>query len=265
MNAINSPLSLARFRVTNASLWRRARSRRDAGPRGTATLAASLLLAAAAGCGGSSDSASIAEVVAGRQSGPTHAVRTDSERSTVAGKGSPHGAAGASSSAPAAPALTLALVGAQLRLSWVAVSGAAYYRLFANADGVSGFTRLGLDFPADQTGTALDAATHRPHWDKARYLIEACNSAGCTPSNSVTTFGLRPPAAYLKHLARGRFAQTATTPAAADVEAASARASTRLAWLPSGPALAATQPEPSHRSAGAAPPSARACARCLPR
>lgn len=232
-----------------------------AGRRGAATLAASLLLAAAAGCGGSPDPASSSQAVVGSQSRPTNGIDRDGERRAPAGNGGADAVGGTSTRtrAPAAPALRLALDGGRLQLSWDAASGAAYYKLFANADGASGFTRVGGDFAADRTGTALEIVAHRHNWDRARYLLEACNGAGCTPSNSVTTFGMGPRATNPAHGARARFAQPAIPPGPAAVEAGSAGASTRFIGSTSAPALAA----PSHRSAGATPESGRACARCL--
>lgn len=190
-----------------------------------ATLAASLMLAATVGCGGGSDPASGSESVVGSRSRPTSAADTDGERRMTARSGGGDDASAASTSAPAAPALRLAWVGKQLQLSWDAASGAAYYKLFANADGASGFTRVGSDLAADRTGAALEVAAHRHNWDRARYLLEACNSAGCTSSNPVTTFGLGPSAPTSAYAVRGRFAQPASAPAPAPAPAAVAATS----------------------------------------
>lgn len=205
-----------------------------AGARVVAAWAASLLLAAVAGCGGDAIPASGTEAAVGRQSRSTGPAETVEEPRAAGGD------VGASTGAPAAPVLRLALAGTRLQLSWDGASGAAFYRLFANADGASGFTRLEIDLPAGKTVTALDLAVHRLDWDRARYLLEACNSAGCTSSNQVTTFGIAPPAMVLAQGARARFAKPATT------------------------STAATPPLQSHRSAGATPETGRACARCLP-
>jgi hypothetical protein len=124
---------------------------------------------------------------------------------------------------------------------------------------------VAVDLSAGQTIATLDLATHRPQWDRARYLLEACNDAGCTASNAVTTFGLVPPPALLAQAARARFNRGAATPAT--VEAAHRPASTRYRALPSTPLLAAAPPPatPSPRWPGVTPDADRACARCLPR
>lgn len=234
----------------------------NADGRGAATLAASLLLAAAAGCGGSPDPAAGSQAVVASQSGPASGIdRDDGERRTPAGSigAEAIGGTGMSTSAPPAPALRLALVGAQLRLSWDASGAAAYYKLFANTDGASGFTRVGGDLPADRTGIALEIVAHRHDWDSARYLLEACNGAGCTASNAVTTFGMRPRATNLAHGVRARFARPATASGTAAVEASNTGASARFVRSTSAPALTA----PSLGSAGATPESVRPCARCL--
>jgi hypothetical protein len=98
-------------------------------------------------------------------------------------------AAPAATPAPSAATLTLGFGIKQLQFSWPAVSGASHYRLMQNPDGVSGFTQVGADLPAASTSTALDIAVHRHDWDHARYLLEACNSTGCTDSNEVNTLG----------------------------------------------------------------------------
>ena len=88
-------------------------------------------------------------------------------------------------SPPAAPALGLGYGMKQLQFSWSAPSGASFYRLFENPDGVSGFTQVGGDLAA--TSHFIDVAVHRHDWANARYLVEACNGLGCTASNEVNT------------------------------------------------------------------------------
>jgi hypothetical protein len=84
---------------------------------------------------------------------------------------------------PPASTLTISFGLKQLRFDWSASSGATHYRLFENPDGVSGFTQVGTDLTT--TNTVVDIAVHRTDWANARYLLEACNSLGCTPSNEV--------------------------------------------------------------------------------
>ncbi|MGH8243218.1 MAG: FG-GAP repeat protein [Steroidobacteraceae bacterium] len=75
----------------------------------------------------------------------------------------------------------------QLRFSWDAVDGAISHRLLANPDGSSGFTQLGDDIPAGETGVDVDVSVHLHDWANARYLLDACNAGGCTGSNEVGT------------------------------------------------------------------------------
>jgi hypothetical protein len=84
---------------------------------------------------------------------------------------------------PAAPTLAISFGLKQLLFDWSASSGATHYKLFENPDGVSGFTQVGGDLTT--TNTVLDIAVHRHDWGNARYLVEACNSFGCTASNEV--------------------------------------------------------------------------------
>jgi len=84
----------------------------------------------------------------------------------------------ACASPPAAPTLGLGFGVKDLRLSWPAVSGADFYRLFENPDGVSGYTQVGADL------TTLGYNHRIPVHGRlnAGYVVEACNSAGCTAS-----------------------------------------------------------------------------------
>lgn len=90
--------------------------------------------------------------------------------------------------APATPTLSIGFGLKQISFNWPAVNRATHYKLFENADGASGFTQAGANIAAPATGTTLDIAVHRHDWANARYLVEACNSAGCSAaSNEVST------------------------------------------------------------------------------
>lgn len=67
-----------------------------------------------------------------------------------------------------------------LNLSWPQVSNANDYHVYMDRDGNSGFT----DVSGSLTGTSfsLPLAVHATDWQNARFMVEACNSAGCTPS-----------------------------------------------------------------------------------
>ena len=87
--------------------------------------------------------------------------------------------------APAAPSVSLGFAIKQLQFSWDAVAGATSYRLLENADGASGFTQVGDDIASTQTSVTLDIAVHKLDWNNASYIVEACNSGGCTDSTAV--------------------------------------------------------------------------------
>lgn len=100
---------------------------------------------------------------------------------------------------PAAANLSVGFGLKQLQFSWTAASGATSYRLLQNPDGMSGFTQVGADLSSATTATALDIAVHRHNWAVARYALDACNSAGCTRSNEVsTTAGMLQAIGYFK-------------------------------------------------------------------
>jgi len=82
---------------------------------------------------------------------------------------------------PAAPTLSLGYGIKQLKFTWSAVSGATHYQLLENPDGVSDYTQVGDNL----TATAYDHGIFLPKRVNARYLLNACNSAGCTGSSEI--------------------------------------------------------------------------------
>lgn len=87
--------------------------------------------------------------------------------------------------APAAPIVNPAAYAIrQLVLSWTAVAGADYYRVLENADGASGFSPIS----GNLTGTSFthDISVLAQDWADAGYLVQACNTVGCTDSTPIT-------------------------------------------------------------------------------
>lgn len=89
--------------------------------------------------------------------------------------------------APSAPSLTLTAQAIKtFHFSWADASGETEYRLLENPDGVSGFSQIAT--------LAADAVSHDlvvslPARINASYMLEACNSIGCTGSNIVSIGG----------------------------------------------------------------------------
>ncbi len=80
---------------------------------------------------------------------------------------------------PAAPVLNPPTFGVkELRFTWAAAAGATFYRLKEDADGTSGYTQVGPDLTALTVNHIIPV--HRRL--NARYIVEACNAVGCTPS-----------------------------------------------------------------------------------
>ena len=82
-------------------------------------------------------------------------------------------------SPPPAPTVSLAFGPKELRFSWPAVNGADFYKLFEDPDGVSGY----INQPGGNLTTLSynhTIAVHRRL--NAKYIVEACNIAGCTAS-----------------------------------------------------------------------------------
>lgn len=99
--------------------------------------------------------------------------------------------------APAAPVLDPVTYDLkQLVFSWPAVAEADYYRLLENPDGASGFSEVATNI------TALtydhDISVHLQDWVNASYILQACNSVGCTSSSAVTATDSASPIGYFK-------------------------------------------------------------------
>ena len=82
---------------------------------------------------------------------------------------------------PAAPTLSLGFGVKELKFTWPGVSGADFYRLLENPDGVSGYTPVAADITALSYNHTIPV--HRRM--NASYVLEACNAGGCTPSFSL--------------------------------------------------------------------------------
>jgi len=91
---------------------------------------------------------------------------------------------------PAAPTVTVSADVKQLIFSWDAVATATHYELLENPDGHSGFTQVGGNIPVGSTTAAKHIAVHLHDWLDALYIMQACNSAGCTASSAVSATNL---------------------------------------------------------------------------
>lgn len=107
----------------------------------------------------------------------------------VAGISSLTGCGGGGSSANPPPATTLSWSVQQTKtfhFTWSDVSGETEYRLMENPDVVSGYTRVAT-IPADST--SYDLVVPLPKRVNARYILQSCNSGGCTDSNVESVSG----------------------------------------------------------------------------
>lgn len=91
--------------------------------------------------------------------------------------------------APAAPKAAMSSAYKQLRIDWAPVAAATSYRLLKDPTGSAGFAQVGTDLPASAKFVNFDVIVHKEDWLNARYVIAACNSAGCTNSNVLSAAG----------------------------------------------------------------------------
>jgi hypothetical protein len=78
---------------------------------------------------------------------------------------------------PAAPTVSLGFGVKELRFTWPAVPGADFYRLSENPDGVSGYAQVATNITPLSFNYTITVYRRL----NASYIVEACNSAGCTP------------------------------------------------------------------------------------
>ena len=69
-----------------------------------------------------------------------------------------------------------------LRFDWEPVAGAAFYQLKYRPSGNSAYQLVGERIPATITQTEQSLAVHLQDWAGMRFIVAACNSAGCTNS-----------------------------------------------------------------------------------
>jgi hypothetical protein len=84
---------------------------------------------------------------------------------------------------PTAPALAVDVDLKALQFTWSASTGAERYRMLEDATGSSSLTALDENLGAATTSYTRSIGVHRVAWARARYALEACNTAGCTRSN----------------------------------------------------------------------------------
>jgi hypothetical protein len=94
------------------------------------------------------------------------------------------GGSGGSSTAPAAVTLNWSVQQTKtFHFTWNDVSGETEYRLLENPDGSSGYTPVAT-ITADST--SYDLVVSLPKRINAQYIMQSCNSVGCTDSNVVS-------------------------------------------------------------------------------
>lgn len=92
-----------------------------------------------------------------------------------------------STPSPKAPVLTFVPTAIKtFSFSWGDVADETEYRLLENPDGESGYTQIAT-VAADVTG--YDLAVLLPARINARYILQACNSGGCSDSSAVHVAG----------------------------------------------------------------------------
>lgn len=99
----------------------------------------------------------------------------------------------------AAPKAVISSAYRQLHIDWTGVVGATSYRVLKSATANAPFVQVGEDLPATARSTDIEIVLMQEDWLNARYRIAACNSGGCTESESLSVAGLSVPLiGYLK-------------------------------------------------------------------
>jgi trimeric autotransporter adhesin len=85
---------------------------------------------------------------------------------------------------PAAPQVTVGGDLKLLRFDWAPVAGASFYRLWIKPGG-SRYIAVGERIPASITHAEHTISVHLQDWARTRYVVTACNAAGCTHSRAL--------------------------------------------------------------------------------
>jgi hypothetical protein len=89
---------------------------------------------------------------------------------------------------PTAPNLVTSPETKRLAFAWLNVANATSYKFLRRDPSATDFVQIGADLATGVTRTTLDIPVHLYQWDDAgpQYRLDACNVAGCTPSNVVS-------------------------------------------------------------------------------
>ncbi|HET9473618.1 MAG TPA: FG-GAP repeat protein, partial [Steroidobacteraceae bacterium] len=90
--------------------------------------------------------------------------------------------ANAQTTQPPPPQVTMGADIKLLRFDWEPVAGAAFYQLKFRPSGNSAYQLVGERIPATITHTEQALPVHLQDWTGMRFIVTACNRAGCTNS-----------------------------------------------------------------------------------
>jgi hypothetical protein len=86
---------------------------------------------------------------------------------------------------PAAPVVTVGAGLKELVFDWDPVPNAYTYWVLVKRNDSEAFHTIGERIPGGRTRAAVPVAVHLQQWETARYIIAACNMAGCTRSAEI--------------------------------------------------------------------------------
>lgn len=95
------------------------------------------------------------------------------------------GGASSQTAPPPAPQVTTGADLKRLIFDWEPVPGATYYQLLESTWPTRPFEVVGDDIPAPRSRVRLPIAAHQIWWEYIRYVVAACNEAGCTNSDEI--------------------------------------------------------------------------------
>jgi trimeric autotransporter adhesin len=138
-----------------------------------------------AGSQGSSSSSNSSSSNSGSSGNSSSSSGSSSNSSSNSSSGS--GSGGGALGRPPAPRLEFAAVQTKtFRFTWTDVAGETGYRLLEDADGASGYARVAT-IPANSVDH--NHQVFLPGRINARYILQACNGAGCADSDPVPVNG----------------------------------------------------------------------------
>jgi hypothetical protein len=149
----------------------------------------------------SASSSSSTSSASSSNSSAASSLSNSSSSSTSSTSMSSSSSSSGASNPPPAATVTVSYATKQINLAWAAVAGATYYKVSKQSTSGSGYSSLVSNLTTTTYSDVI--SVHLTEWLNTRYIVDACNDGGCTPSAATGTLDSTKAMGYLKGLKGG--------------------------------------------------------------